>query len=138
MAETITLKGTFVTEVCCHEGCGSTFAVTDDFHRARREDHGWFYCPRGHVQHYTSESDKARAERLAREANDALARERARHDQTRAALEHESHRARAARGIATRIRNRVSRGVCPCCNRTFGNLSKHMAMKHPTFVKEGR
>jgi hypothetical protein len=25
--------------------------------------------------------------------------------------------------------------VCPCCNRTFSNLQRHMAHKHPQFAK---
>ncbi len=29
-----------------------------------------------------------------------------------------------------RIEARVSKGVCPCCNRTFENVQKHMETKH--------
>jgi hypothetical protein len=27
--------------------------------------------------------------------------------------------------------SRVSAGVCPCCNRTFQNVARHMKTKHP-------
>jgi hypothetical protein len=27
----------------------------------------------------------------------------------------------------------VANGVCPCCNRTFQNLARHMAGKHPDY-----
>jgi hypothetical protein len=39
----------------------------------------------------------------------------------------------AYRGKVTEIKNRVGRGVCPCCNRTFQNLMGHMKTKHPEF-----
>ncbi len=69
-----------------------------------------------------------------------LASERAAHDQTRAARdaaraqrEAANRRAAAARGQVTKIRNRVGNGVCPACSRTFQNLARHMACKHPEF-----
>ena len=36
----------------------------------------------------------------------------------------------------TRVKNRVSRGVCPNCNRTFKDLARHMASKHPVGTEE--
>lgn len=138
MASTITLNGTFVTETCCHDGCHVTFAMSDELYRARRNDHGWFYCPNGHRMRYASESDLERAQREARVAADALARERARHDQTRADRDHQVRRVAAANGRVTRIKNRVVAGVCPCCNRTFENLARHMASKHPKYAEADR
>jgi Asp-tRNA(Asn)/Glu-tRNA(Gln) amidotransferase A subunit family amidase len=32
-----------------------------------------------------------------------------------------------------RIRDRVGAGVCPCCNRTFKQLARHMQAKHPDY-----
>lgn len=29
----------------------------------------------------------------------------------------------------------VGAGVCPCCNRTFKNLARHMAGQHPGFTE---
>lgn len=42
----------------------------------------------------------------------------------------------AARGQVTRLKNRAAAGVCPCCNRTFHQLVRHMAAKHPDFAAE--
>ncbi len=42
----------------------------------------------------------------------------------------------ATRGVVTRIKNRVGHGVCPCCNRTFGDLYRHMSTKHPGYAAE--
>lgn len=39
--------------------------------------------------------------------------------------------AAAYKGAATRLKNRAKAGVCPCCNRTFQNLARHMASQHP-------
>lgn len=37
------------------------------------------------------------------------------------------------KGAHQRTKNRVAKGVCPCCNRSFTNLAKHMAGQHPDF-----
>lgn len=37
------------------------------------------------------------------------------------------------KGVATRLKNRAAHGVCPCCNRTFQQLARHMSAKHPDF-----
>lgn len=114
------------TENCVN--CGMIFAVTADFQWRRRNDHKTFYCPAGHGQHYTGASE---AQRL------------------REQLEKERHRRQAETGRAeaiaqqrdrvvksyNRIRDRVKNGVCPCCNRTFQNLMKHMESQHPEFGK---
>lgn len=33
----------------------------------------------------------------------------------------------------TKTKKRVSNGVCPCCNRTFKQLARHMENKHPEY-----
>ncbi len=33
-----------------------------------------------------------------------------------------------------RLMRRVSAGVCPCCNRTFSDLARHMKTKHENVV----
>jgi hypothetical protein len=114
--------------------CGITFAVPSHFYRECREEgpNKTWYCPNGHPRVFAeSETDKVRRERdrLAQrvaEKDDEIKRQR----EMREAAERS---ASAARGQVTRIRNRVAKGVCPCCNRTFENLSRHMATKHPHF-----
>lgn len=131
---TISASVELVTEQCC--SCGMLFAATADFIRRRRNDKDWFYCPAGHHQRYAGKSKE-----------DQLAEELSRAKQRAAQLEDEANwqriqreaaerRASAARGQVTRMKNRASAGVCPCCNRTFTNLARHMAGKHPTFKAE--
>jgi chemotaxis response regulator CheB len=40
----------------------------------------------------------------------------------------------ATRAQLTKTKKRVANGVCPCCNRTFKQLARHMKAKHPEFV----
>jgi len=96
-----------------------------------------FYCAYGHGQHYTqgeSDLDKMRRER------DRLAQQVAYKDDRIKSLRDEAdaagRRAAAAKGQVTKIKNRVGHGVCPCCNRTFQNLHRHMTTEHPTFTAE--
>lgn len=39
-----------------------------------------------------------------------------------------------ARGQLTKLKRRVSNGVCPCCNRSFADLHRHMTEKHPDYL----
>lgn len=101
---------------------------------AANEKTAW-ECPNGHGQQFTdSEADRLRRER------DRLAQRIAEKDdeiaQVRGQRDSAEHQARAFKGHVTRIRNRIGHGVCPCCNRTFENLHRHMASEHPDFSKE--
>lgn len=114
----------FVTETCCN--CGMQFAMTEDFQRRRREDRKSFYCPAGHVQHYTgpSEAQKLKIELERKEQMLSAAQARA------ATAEQERQQITRAH---RKMRERVMNGVCPCCNRTFQNLMQHMRSEHPDF-----
>ena len=83
-------------------------------------------CPHGHEWHYKSQRQ------IDEEAE--VRRERDRLKQMLAQKDDEIGQAvrqvRAARGQVTRLRNRAKAGMCPCCNRHFVNLERHMASKH--------
>lgn len=114
----------FVTETCCHKGCNLTFAFTRDFYDQVRNDPAtWWYCPAGHSQHYTNEATDA--QKLAR----AAARETALKDQLTAAVRD----AEDTRVALLRDRQRFANGVCPCCNRSFENVARHMRGEHPDY-----
>ena len=107
--------------------CHMDFGVTPDFERARRRDHGSFYCPSGHRMSYRGLSDE---EKLRKE----LEREKRRAASAEGNAKRLEYQRRAALGQVTKIKNRVGRGVCPCCNRTFQNLARHMESKHPEYA----
>jgi septal ring factor EnvC (AmiA/AmiB activator) len=114
---------TLYAQTCCN--CGVLFAIPELMDDQRRRDHQNFWCPNGHSQHYTGETD----EQKLRKVRDQLAREQASHDQTLASLS-------ATKGVVTKQRKkleRVAKGVCPCCNRSFSDLKKHMQTKHPDY-----
>lgn len=120
--ETITM----ITVKCCN--CGVVFGMTSDLQKRFLNDHDkWFYCPNGHEQHYTGKTD---AEKL-KEAQTQLAIHReARYKEERekiAALD-------KVKKLDAKIK-RIHNGVCPCCNRSFENLRRHMETKHPEELK---
>jgi len=121
-----TVYVTIVGETCCN--CGIAFGMPDSFMRQKRRDTTSFYCPNGHGQHYTeSEADKLRKRLAASEQkwSDEVNKNR-RLDRQLV----------ASRGQVTRIKNRVANGACPCCNRTFQNLGRHMNTKHPDYKSQ--
>lgn len=134
---TLTYSGELQIETCW---CGMKHAVPVELARLqkRRRDDGLkqdgFYCPIGHKWIYDGESQTAVLERQ-------LQRERANHDQTLAELsdarqerDHNENRRRAEKAAKTKLKKRIAAGVCPCCNRTFQNLARHIAGQHPEFV----
>ncbi len=129
--QNIQVMTSFVTHTCAMHGCGVSFAVEDGFDSRRREDHQSFYCPNGHSMSYQGKTElqkaEERAERLQRqvEAREADIRT----EQRRLANERKAHA--ATKGQLTKTKKRVANGVCPCCNRHFVNVERHMAHQHP-------
>lgn len=116
-----------VTEECCN--CGVLFGIPNTMQDLLREKPGTtFYCPNGHPQHYTGKTEAQKQ----RERADSLERRLANRDEdlraARASLV-------ATKGQLTKARKRVANGVCPCCNRSFANLQRHMAGQHPDYTQ---
>ena len=121
MAVTYKEEVTLVSEECIT--CGVIFGVPETLIESLKRNGGFFHCPNGHAQGWNEGTEqKAR-----KKAERALHQERQQHDQTRAALD-ESEKKRK------RIEERIANGVCPCCNRSFKNVRRHMKSKHPEFV----
>jgi len=133
VAETQPFVGTLVVTSCGK--CGVTFGMPEDFVAERRKDHATFYCPNGDPRAYLGENEAERLRRLLDNANQALTNERREVDRVRLQREGVSHQLRATRGVVTRIKNRIARGVCPCCHRSFGDLRAHMDTQHPGFAE---
>lgn len=125
---------------CCQ--CGSSQAMTKEALSIYRQSSKQFFCVHGHLNYYPqgkSTEQKLReqleAERRSRaraEQNIAMWQDEAREAKERA--QRERNRANGYKGHATRITKRAKAGVCPCCNRTFQSLAKHMATQHPDFT----
>lgn len=131
-ADTITYSSALTVVDCCE--CGILFGVPRDLDKRNRNDsRRTFWCPSGHPQHYTGPSEAQRLrkqlERTERERDEAKAARIAARDQARAA----ERSAAAYKGRVTRLKNRAAAGVCPCCQRTFQQLARHMSAMHPDF-----
>ncbi len=129
---TFTNVETFTVEHCCN--CGVAFGLSTSHRNELVKTHDWFYCPNGHRQHYTGQTE---AERLQRELDAEKRRtEYARADANRRREERirVEHQLRSVKGHQTRLKKRIAGGACPCCNRTFENLARHMTTKHPEFT----
>ena len=109
-------------------GCGHRVYLTDDFIERRKRDHKSFYCTVcGENRHWPQKSDlEALRGRLA-STQDML-------DTARQQRDHAEHRRRGEKAAKTRIKNRIANGVCPCCQRSFKDLHRHMQNKHPDYV----
>lgn len=114
--------------------CSVRFAVTDFFDDRRRADKKNFYCPNGHSQAYLeSESDRLRKQLAKAEGNRKAAEERVQRERDRVEAEKRQHA--ATKGQLTKTKKRISGGVCPCCNRSFVDLGRHMSGEHPDYVE---
>lgn len=98
-------------EITCWK-CGIIFGVPTTWNSKRHEDHETFWCPNGHGAVFAA---KSQAEIL----GEKLARMIHYHEQAQAALRD-----------AGRKLKRVASGICPCCNRSFKQVARHMAAKH--------
>lgn len=122
LTETITLE-----TVNCW--CGTPFAAPEALVRSARNAKHTIYCPHGHACSWTkSEADKLRERLAAVEGNLKYEQE---------CREREQRQHAATKGLLTKERKRVSGGVCPCCNRSFVQLARHMKSQHPDFADAG-
>lgn len=120
----------FWLETCCR--CQTQFAMDGTAHKIaleRRENFS-FCCPHGHSQSYTT--GETALEKMRRERNQLKQNQAYLYDR----IDVEIRRASAYKGHVTKLKNRINAGICPCCNRHFMNLQRHMEGRHPNFKKE--
>jgi hypothetical protein len=113
-----------MTVMHCRD-CGIEFWVPTFWNKLRVAQGGEYVCPNGHRWVYReSELVKTTRER------DRLKQQMAHmEDQLRA----QKAQTTKAKKVAEKLKVRASAGVCPCCNRTFNNMARHMRTKHPDF-----
>ena len=120
---------------CCWENCDAIIIMPNDVMDQFKNDHEFWHCYRGHSQHFSGKSDKEKlkdklrmAEKRAEWANEGTRKANDRADRAERSLT-------ATKGHVTRQKKRAAAGVCPCCNRTFKQLARHMKMQHPSYTK---
>jgi len=116
--------------------CAVIFAIPERLHRARRKDGQGFYCPNGHMMSWReTDTDRLRKQLETEKRNRAHFEQRWRESEDD--LVNEKRSKAAIKGQLTKTKKRVANGVCPCCNRTFVNLARHMQGQHPEYEGEG-
>ena len=127
MNTTFTHTGTYVVEPCFK--CGIHFGLPEDFYKEVRNNASkTFYCPNGHGKCYTT-SEVARL-------RSQLDTERQENHGLNYRLDHANRSRAALKGQVTKIKRRISKGMCPCCRRNFPNLKEHMEGQHPDWTEE--
>jgi hypothetical protein len=127
-----TLVGTtnLVVETCW---CGIVHAVpeslTNEQRRLQRDGQKQMsiYCPLGHSW---VRNGKGEADTLKEELERTKIQLQAARDQTEAAVRSRN----ALKGELTKVKNRVSAGLCLECNRHFANVERHIATKHAALI----
>lgn len=109
-------------EFRCCPTCGVEYAAPKVFmEECRKNPSLYFHCPNGHSRHFSeSEADKLRRER----------------DRLQQQLAWKDDEITAKAKQIKRLEKRAAAGTCPCCSRSFTNMSQHMKTKHPEFVAE--
>lgn len=110
-------------EVNCGE-CGGIYAINARYHSQKREKGGGWTCP------YCKTSWGFFGKTPVEKAREELEAEKQRHRATLARVNEAEAVAEKLRKDAARAKKRAHAGLCPCCNRTFVNLQRHMATKH--------
>lgn len=129
---TKTVDVELATVNCC---CGGVYAITERVRAYHQEKGTCWTCP--YCQCSWGFAGNGRVQQLEKE----LARAHQRIDQVKADADWQKKQRQATerqlsaqRGVTTRIKNRVKNGVCPCCNRHFENLERHMKGQHPEYA----
>ncbi len=103
--------------------CGTPFTMTAFLEEKRRKDAGSFYCPNGHVLTF-GESEESKLKRQLKTMEQDRDWERQRRENAERSLV-------ATKGVVTKMRKRAIVGACQFCHRSFANVARHMASKHP-------
>jgi hypothetical protein len=122
----MTYTGSLIVLSCW---CGIHLAAPQDLYRQAKLHGKSLYCPLGHSFSY-SDTTEEENRRLRLQLDD----ERARVRHAREDADHQRRRVIAYKGVIGKTKKRIAHGVCPCCTRTFENLARHIATKHPDYL----
>ena len=120
-------------------GCNIPYGLPEGFIEDRRRDGKSWTCPNGCVRCFRKTESQIEAERLTAELDAARSlarREAQRRERAEGQARLSEYQRRAAKGQLTKTKKRIAAGVCPCCNRTFQDLGKHLAGQHPDYAQQ--
>lgn len=125
-----------LTQIDCGN-CGGSYAISERYRAKKAQEGGYWNCP--YCQCSWGYGDNNENARLKRELELQKKRTAWAEQDTKLAKDRAArldHSLRTTKGHVTRIKKRVSAGVCPCCKRTFKQLAAHMKTKHPTYGED--
>lgn len=117
----------FVMEECYK--CGIPFMFPNYQKKRLVASQELFYCPNGHPQHYCGKTE-------AQKLKDELELQKQQHQRAQQQLSDTLLDTMNERNKLKQQVKRIHKGVCPCCNRTFVNVQRHMETKHPDVLKK--
>ena len=120
---------TLTTLECCQ--CGMPVGLVKTWVEHARAIGGFeqkFYCPYcKNQQGWGASKNKKELKRLKKQVADY----KAQRDHALTESQHFRKSRDGMKGALVRQKNRIKNGVCPCCNRHFANLERHMKSQHP-------
>jgi len=131
---TLTMTG-YYEDINCGK-CNTTFFIPDYLYKKLKETGEGWYCPLGHSRVFCNSEISVLKKKVEQEKRRRI--------ETEGQLETEKryskrlgNQKRAIKGVLTKTKQRIAKGVCPSCNRTFTNsrMARHIATQHPDFVK---
>lgn len=102
---------------CSH--CTYGFPMSESVYDGYERSGETFYCPQGHRLAITQDSVVGRLRASERSL-----------EQTRDTVSVLCKRIESAKGVITRQRNRLIRGVCPYCNKSRLEIDEHNLLYH--------
>lgn len=117
-----------VTVDSVHTHCGHVAYLPINRIKNLKRSHRNFYCTVCGTSNYWP--DKSDLEKMEIKLNTM----KDQRDTVRQSLKYVKRSLVAHKGHTTRLKNRIAAGVCPCCQRTFQNLARHMKCKHPKYT----
>lgn len=121
----------FLAELNCAD-CFQHFAVDQELLNRLQQTGKTFYCPLGHGNVYR-DNELARLKKENQRLKTDLTWQERIAKNAREDAENAKRQKAAIKGQLTKTRRRIANGVCPCCNRMFVNVTRHMVSKHPDF-----
>lgn len=126
--------------------CAIPFSVPAEYKAHLRSSQEQFFCPNGHPQCYSVSTEdvlrkklEAQEQAAAQEVARLKARAFAAQEQAAGWQKQWENQLQEKKKVAAklkRVEKRIANGVCPCCNRTFADLARHMQSKHPEQAKK--
>lgn len=127
MIDTLNFTTILTAIECCWVDCKEKFAVDTEYRKTGKS----FRCPKGHLQFFTvGETEMQRLKRELQSKEMAITVLRDQVNSYRYQRDRQIRRTNAVKGQLTKLRKRVSKGVCSQCNRYFSDLHRHMDSKH--------